>query len=556
MVRSQKETPANQRTNQNSRDFLWRVALYIRLSKEDGHGESESVANQRAILGRYMEAEFQGRYEIVGHYIDDGRSGTDDAREAFQQMKQGIEDGRINCIVCKTLARAFRNYADQGYYLEHFFPRYQVRFISIGDPSIDTFMNPDALTGLEVPIAGLMNDRYASRASNDIRRTFHMKRERGDFIGAFPPYGFLKDPKNKNRLQPDPAIVPIKQAMKDWVLTEGMSLAGVARNLNSLGIPNPTAYKKKLGWNYKNPKSAKNDGLWTSGTVRSVLLSPANIGHMVQGRQRVVSYKIHRKSPVPEASWYVAENVITPTFPLDDYEALKKLLSRPTRSADGNGRVYPLAGFLRCRDCGKAMHRRTSRKYTYYACRTYTEKSKTACSRHAIPAILLEEAVWTAIRTQCSVFLLPELLHEIKAQKTTNATDKTLDALQGEAQQALKEIQTVSDGLYWDWKTKAITEEAYRRMQKKFEAQKAERLNALNELKKKTAHTTMTKEEGDIANAEGCYPPFLNLQSDSPLDRNLLAKLIDIVQVHEEKRITVYFGIEDALKRGMQDSGR
>jgi len=165
---------------------VWRLAEYYRLSREDGNAESESVVNQKKILSDYLEHSFVGEYEIVDSYVDDGLTGTDDTRESFMRMIQDIESGKVNCVVCKTLSRAFRNYADQGYYLEYYFPQKNVRFISTGDPKVDTYTNPEAITGLEVPISGLMNDRFAAKTSSDVRRTFDHKRRAGEFIGAFP----------------------------------------------------------------------------------------------------------------------------------------------------------------------------------------------------------------------------------------------------------------------------------------------------------------------------------------------------------------------------------
>ena len=164
---------------------VWLIAVYIRLSREDGGEESGSVTNQKKILIEYLENNFDGQYEIVDFYIDDGLTGTDDTRADFARMVLDIEQGRVNCVLVKTLSRAFRNYADQGYYLEAFFPQKKVRFISTGDPRVDTYTNPEAITGLEVPITGLMNDRYAAKISSDVRRTFDYKRRNGEFIGAF-----------------------------------------------------------------------------------------------------------------------------------------------------------------------------------------------------------------------------------------------------------------------------------------------------------------------------------------------------------------------------------
>ena len=82
---------------------LWRVGLYIRLSRDDGNEESLSVANQRKILLEFLERSFTGKYLMTEIYIDDGRSGTDYDRPDFQRMLRHVEEGRINCIICKNL---------------------------------------------------------------------------------------------------------------------------------------------------------------------------------------------------------------------------------------------------------------------------------------------------------------------------------------------------------------------------------------------------------------------------------------------------------------------
>ena len=141
---------------------VWQVGLYIRLSREDGRQESLSVANQRKILLDYLEQDFPGRWTLVDIFVDDGLTGTDDSRAGFQDMIRQVKDGRVDCVICKTLSRAFRNYADQGYFLEEFFPRYRTRFISLGSPRVDSFLDPEAVQmGLEIPINGILNDRYA-----------------------------------------------------------------------------------------------------------------------------------------------------------------------------------------------------------------------------------------------------------------------------------------------------------------------------------------------------------------------------------------------------------
>lgn len=369
--------------SRNGASRVWQVGLYIRLSREDGHQESLSVANQRKILLDYLAHEFQGQWTLAGIFVDDGLTGTDDSRAGFQKMIAQVKEGAVDCVICKTLSRAFRNYADQGYFLEEFFPRHRTRFISLGSPRVDSFLDPEAVQmGLEIPINGILNDRYAARTSADVRRTLDMKRQRGEFIGSFAPYGYQKDPENKNALLPDPEAAQVVQDMFVWYL-QGMGKGAIAAQLNEGGVPNPTAYKSLQGTRYRRPGPA-NDGLWTAAAVGRILSNPVYGGTLVQGRQRVVSYKVHQTMSVPREEWYVVEGTHPAIVSPDILRRVEELAKRRTRRAPGQGEVHLFAGLLRCADCGRAMSRKTARGIVYYTCSTYRRKSKTACTKHTI----------------------------------------------------------------------------------------------------------------------------------------------------------------------------
>ncbi len=523
---------------------LWRVAVYIRLSREDGNDESESVVNQKKILGEYLESFFEGQYAVADFYIDDGLTGTDDTRADFMRMVQDIEQGKVNCMLCKTLARAFRNYSDQGYYLEYYFPQKNVRFISTGDPKIDTFLNPEAITGLEVPITGLMNDRFAGRTSSDVRRTFNTKRRKGEFIGAFPPYGYLKDPQDKNHLIPDPDIVPIKKDILAWIVNDGMSLSGAAKKLNELGIPNPTAYKRKKGWNYNNPQTKENDGLWVGSTVRRMLLNKVNLGHMVQGKQRVVSYKVHDKVPVPEDEWFCVENTHEATFTQEEYDTLQRLLRRDTRTPNGERTVYLFAGFLRCADCGKALHRRCAKGLVYYACRTYCHKSKEKCTKHTMRADLIEAAVLASIQAQISlVDSLAGIAKELSAAPAVDNHFKRLEKMLGDKRRELEKVRSVADSLYVDWKSGEITREDYKRMKAKFEEQARQLASAIINLEEEQHRMSI-----GVSTENGVFMEFMKHRNVQKLDRMILTELVDTVFIHENKEITIVFRFADELE--------
>ncbi|MDR0287818.1 MAG: recombinase family protein, partial [Clostridiales bacterium] len=261
--------PRVRKASQTATAKHWKIGIYIRLSCEDKEKEEDKVSRRRAgshppqnvdadasgsiveqdkILTEWVKEYFrEEEYEVVDYFVDDGLTGTDDTRDNFQRLMEYIEDGRVNCFVVKTLSRAFRNYADQGRYLEQVFPRLGVRFISTSNPFVDSYDNPEAINnGMEIPINGLMNDRFAAKTSADIRRTFDAKRRRGEFIGAFAPYGYIKNPEDKNSIIVDPEAAAVVRDIYNWFVLDGTSKRGIALKLNELGVLNPTAYKQHI----------------------------------------------------------------------------------------------------------------------------------------------------------------------------------------------------------------------------------------------------------------------------------------------------------------------
>lgn len=382
---------------------VWRVAAYIRLSREDGNDESLSVTNQKKIIAGYLEEGAAGRYILAGFYIDDGETGTDHDRPAFGRMIRDMEEGRIDCIICKNLSRMFRNYADQGYFLEKVFPKHRTRFITVSEPKIDSYLHPEALFGLEVPINGLMNDRFAAKTSRDIRETFAAKRKRGEFIGAFAPYGYKRSPEDKNKLCVDREAAEVVRDIYDWYVLEGMSKNGIARRLNELGVPSPAAYKRSKGLRFYCPQMEKSGGLWSPRAVALILKNQVYTGAMVQGRQTVISYKVHEKVAVPEEDWYVVPGMHEPIIQEALFQRAAQLQKADTRTAPGERKRHLLSGLIYCADCKRAMTRQKTKGIVYYYCRTYRERSRTSCTKHTIREDVVLKAVAAAIRERLAL---------------------------------------------------------------------------------------------------------------------------------------------------------
>ena len=164
----------------------YRTALYLRLSREDGDKtESDSIANQRTLLEAY--AADHPELCIVDEFVDDGYSGSNFERPAFQRLFQELEQGTVNCILVKDLSRFGRNYIEVGRYLERIFPVMRVRLIAVTD-NYDSQSAWKTSDSIMVPMRNLLNDAYCRDISVKIKSQLAVKRKRGDFVGSFAAY--------------------------------------------------------------------------------------------------------------------------------------------------------------------------------------------------------------------------------------------------------------------------------------------------------------------------------------------------------------------------------
>ena len=512
------------RTARASAEPFWKIGLYIRLSKEDDNeDDSESIINQEKILRDFVDGYFEpGNYVIVDVFADDGLTGTDIARPDFKRLEGCIVRKEVNCMIIKSLARGFRNLADQQKFLEEFIPINGARFICTGTPFIDTYANPHSASGLEVPIRGMFNEQ---------------------FIGAFATYGYKKDPNDKNSLLIDEEAAEVVRSIYHWFVNEGYSKMGIAKRLNNMGEPNPEAYKKKKGLKYNNPNSSKNDGLWSASTVARILQNEIYTGVMVQGRHRIISYKVHKQIAVPEDEWFVVPNTHEAIIDRETFEKAQTLHKRDTRTAPGKQDVYILSGFVRCADCKKAMRRKTARNLAYYACRTFTDKK--TCSKHSIRQDKLEEAVLAALQVQIAlVDELSEEIERINNAPVINRENKRLTLALKQAEKQLKQYHDASDSLYLDWKSGDITKEEYRRLKGKIAEQTAQLEQNISYLKEE-----MQVMADGIDTDDPYLTAFLKHKNIQTLNRGIVVELVNMVWVHENGEITVDFNFADEYQR-------
>lgn len=532
-------------SNENTTNQTYLCASYSRLSQDDGDKEeSNSIVNQKALIRDFM-SEHQ-ELQLVEEYADDGFSGVNFERPDFKRMMQDVKSQRINCIIVKDLSRFGRNYIETGKYLEQVFPFLGVRFIAIND-SIDTSRAQSDAEQFVLPFKNLFNDSYCKDISTKVRSQLAIKRKNGDFVGSFASYGYVKDPGNHNQLIIDPEAAEVVRSIFTWKI-QGLSAERISDKLNSLGVLCPMEYKRlhgmKVSTNFRTNDKAK----WSPVSILRILKNELYVGVTTQGKTTTPSYKIKRLVEKPESEWDRVEGTHEAIISQDVFDAVQMLLMRDTRISPDEDQVYLFSGFLCCADCKLNMARRTRRYkekvYSYYSCAGFRKKS--GCTSHNISEKLLYDAVLAAIRQQ---YLLvadmerllkyaqelpddPNSLHQYEVQIA-----KLKDEIRRNQEMKLRLVENLNDGI--------LTREEYLELSAIYDTRIRDSRLAIRNVE--------TERDGmkDVPLENEWLTTFKKYQNVDKLDRVMLAELIQVIEVHENKQITVHFKFEDQIQRAI-----
>lgn len=359
-------------------------AIYCRLSKEDAQkqgAESESIANQRAMLQGYAMA--QG-WLIYKEYIDSDYSGSDRTRPAFNQMLRDAKNHCFEIILCKSQSRFTREMELVEKYIHHDFLLWNIRFVAPAD-QIDTAM----VGGKKArQINGLVNEWYLEDTSANIRAILDDKRKRGVFIGNTAPYGYCKQQDDKHTLTPDAVTANIVQQIFAAFL-QGATLTDIAALLNHMGVESPAVYSARVAG------KAEIKGVWSATAVSRILSNAVYTGNLVQGKRRKASYKDKQTQYVPQENWIVAEHTHEAIISTTDFEQVQRMRTKNSRKR-AVSRENVLSGFVRCGLCGHAFTRRVSGKkqvYYYLCC--------PSCKKMRIEQYRLEAFVLQQLQQRC-----------------------------------------------------------------------------------------------------------------------------------------------------------
>jgi len=396
------------------------------------------------------------------------------------------------------------------------------------------------MNNIMVPFKNLINDEYCRDISNKVRSSLDMKRKQGKHIGSFACYGYMKDPNDHNHLVPDPEAAEVVRDIFQWFV-EGTSLIGLAKKLNAMHILNPTAYKEAKGFSYRHPQIKINDGLWSDGTLRRILTNRMYVGDMVQGVNKIKSYKVQVAQRQPEDKWIIVEGTHEPIVSRELFDKAQSIMSRRTRTTPGETTMNIFAGLMRCADCGKAMNRKQIKQsygmYRYYVCSTFKKLDKGACTKHSVRLEKVEEAVLAAIQMQ--IQLAVDMKQAIDVINKSAAVNTQSGKLQKQLEQAKKEeanAEKLMLDLYPDWKAGMITAEEYQKLKAKFEAQREDARVRIRNI-----NMQMAEVEKGQDSANEYIQNFMKFKNVDTLTRDLVVSLIDNIFVYEGGDIHIDF---------------
>ena len=361
-----------------------RIALYMRLSKEDGEAgkESDSIRTQRILLHRFVEEHFE-KYRII-EFRDDGYSGTNLRRPGVMALLELVKESAVDCIIVKDFSRFSRDYIELGSYLEQIFPFMGVRFISVND-GYDSEECGGHVGELEVSFRNLLYDLYSKDLSVKVKSSLAAGKARGLFISANCPFGYEKAPGDRHRLVIEEEEAEIVRRIFRMT-TEGMSSAQIAKIFNQEGVKTPIEHKMEKG---RTSRKAKGNGFaWGSGTICAILKNRAYVGDMVYGK----TYKEQvggRTCARPRSEWKVFRDHHAPIISREVFEEVQK--GRGTGRASDRGGRHPLSGMLVCGCCGRNLYLRRGCN-PYFCCPSLYVNPMEGCVRK-LNAMFLEQYV-------------------------------------------------------------------------------------------------------------------------------------------------------------------
>ncbi len=505
------------------------TAIYCRLSRDDGtETESNSIGNQKKMLTQ--KAKELGLTNTK-YYVDDGYTGTNFNRPAFQELLDDIEMGYISVVIVNDLSRLGRDYVSVGHYTDNYFPEHNVRFIAVND-----MVDSDEGENEIAPFKNVMNEMYARDISRKVRSAHRIRGNMGEPLSQ-PPYGYMKSPENKKKWIIDTEAAEVVRDIYRMCL-EGMGNEAIAGELQRREILIPMAYWQSKGLNRGGKKTQSNPYKWCKTTVQKILAQQEYCGDVINFKTYSKNFKNKTRIDNPVENWKIFRDVHEPIIDRDTWEMVQKHTARTKRRAPKkeNARKHIFSGLIRCADCGSNMRYHTNtvnKDIHYFSCGNYVTDTRGTCpERHYIRADALEQIVIFELKRLAIMLQQDEqLLAKILEKKTNKDFYDEKKHLEEQLQKSIVRQQSVAslyEKLYEDNATGKVTDEWFTHMSHKYEVERAELKVKIFNLREEVANMQTVQHSKDMF--IGAVRKFLDMDT---ITAPLVHELIDHIDVYE-----------------------
>lgn len=510
------------------------TALYERLSRDDElQGESNSITNQKHFLEDYAR---KNGFVNIRHFTDDGVSGTTFDREGFQSMIAEVEAGNVAVIIVKDMSRFGRDYLKVGFYTEVMFKEKGVRFIAINN-GIDSSNQQDSDF---TPFLNIMNEWYARDSSRKIQAIFKARMQEGKRVSPSVPYGYRRDPDDKQHLIIDPEPASVVRRIFKLVL-EGNGVNRIADILYADKILIPSAYAEKYYPENQHSKSFHDPIRWTNQTIIHILEKREYMGHTVLGKTISESYKTKKRRKATEDELMIFENTHEAIIDEETWNNVQRLIETKRRPKKNGAPPCRLSGLLYCADCGsKLSHRYNSRnKYdadNSYGCSSYRQYTRN-CTMHYIRVSVVEKLILETIREVSAYALSNEKEFVKKVREASDvqqeATMKEYRRRLGKAKRRHEELDDLVKKLYESFATGKIPEKHFDRLLSGYDNEQTTLEAEMQELQ-----TGLDRYGADSVRADRFLELVKRYTDFSELTTPMLNEFIEKVVVHEADKST------------------
>ncbi len=528
--------------------LIFYVAIYVRLSKaEEGKSKEEqsrSITNQKSICFNYLNGLIESdngiiKYVFVDYYIDDGFSGSNFDRPAFQKLKDDIQKKRINMVIIKDLSRLGREHIESDEYLEKWFPEHDTRCIAILD-NIDTFS--ESANNEIAPILNWANERHNKETSKKIKKTFRDNINAGLYMGSEAPYGLIKGntKETKHQLTVDEEVRSIiidifDKAKQEW------SLNKIAEYLTNKNIPIPSIHKKS-----NRGIKTKTFELWDPNTVKDILTNEMYIGNMVQGKTTRLSLKSKKVTYIPKEDWIVVENTHEAIIDRDTFYIVQDILKKNSHKQE-NSKDYLLKGLLICKECGHTLsiQQNKNAKQSYTVCNYYKKYSKyDVCTSHRFNYRVVEKSVLNSIKEECKKYVdstnFEKLLKDKeKSKNKINETKLLIKKSTNTIEKYKKQINIT----YMDKLNNKIDDDTFQSVQYNLKSKINDEQLIINELEETLK--IIENKVYDEPNYKKIVEKYLSFETP---ERTSLLQIIDKIEVSQDGSLDIYYKIKTPYK--------